>query len=211
MSNGRQESQGRDGGDGALMPPPAARQPAPPAASARAQAQPAEDGLFVRHLQQTIKSLEAQLEHAKTAGSNKQVDLGRQAEDLTQVRLERDVLRQQLATLRESSNGHHAQVARMQGELDKKNAEVADSARILGDMAQTHVAILSWESIMDKDSLAIPVTLLLAESSDLGLGRDAVEQPLWHAWPGAPGLSPASQVWGLHRIQKRAPHRALGP
>ena len=152
MSNARQESQGRDGGDGARMPPPAARQPAPPAASARAQARPAEDALFVRHLQQTIKSLEDQLEHAKTAGSNRQVDLGRQAEDLTQVRLERDVLRQQLATLRESSNGHHAQVARMQGELDKKNAEVADSARILGDMAQTHVAILSWESIMDRDS-----------------------------------------------------------
>ena len=133
------------------MPPPP---PPPPNASAnRGQAQAQDvDPLYVRHLQEQIKSLQEQLKIARTSASNKQQDIGRQLSDLNQLRQEQGIMREQLETLRASCDGHTARVAGLQAEIDRKNAEVAESTRRLGDIAQSHVPILSWESVADKDS-----------------------------------------------------------
>ena len=122
VSNAQEAHQERDGGDAAPMPPSAANP-----ARARSRAQP-EDGPYVMHLRQKIKSLEDQSEHAKTAAASniKQHDPGRHhSADLALVRLEQIWRQQQIAALRDSiSNGRAAQGARMQGELDEKSAEV---------------------------------------------------------------------------------------
>ena len=135
----------------AQMPRPADLRPEP---RGQAQRQPV-DPLFVKHLQEQIKNLQEQLMVAQAAASNKQLDVGRHLAALNQLRMEQGIMREQLETLRSSCSSHNARVAQghmFSGILDIKNAEVATSARMLGDIAQSHVPILSWDSINDEDS-----------------------------------------------------------